>query len=354
MTLEDLGYNDALEKYRMEQNLRSFSVARVISEHRERYMVKTDHGEFEAEVVGNLRFSARDRTDFPAVGDWVAVSEYDEHKMLIHAILPRVTMLARTAVGTTGEKQIIASNIDYGLIIQAVDRDFNLNRIERYLAICYNSGITPVIVLTKIDLITGEDLKTLLDTIAKRIIDVPLIAISNKSKGGYDDLLKYIFKGKTYCLLGSSGVGKSTLVNNLSGRSLMKTDVISTSTNKGKHVTSHRELFLLDNGGILIDNPGMREVGIADAATGLKTAFDNIMNLSLDCKFKDCTHTHENGCAVLEALERREIDRDAYDNFLKMTKERAHFESSVEERREKDKSFGKILKDYKKFRKKNE
>ena len=154
-------------------------------------------------------------------------------------------------------------------------------------------------------------------------------------------------------MLGSSGVGKSTLLNNLSGRTIMRTDAISKSTNKGRHVTSHRELIVLDNGGILVDNPGMREVGIADTANGLETTFDKIFSLSQNCKFKDCTHTNETGCSVLEAVEKGEIDKSSYENYLKMEREKTHFESSVAERRKKDKDFGKMVKNYKKDMNKN-
>ena len=154
-------------------------------------------------------------------------------------------------------------------------------------------------------------------------------------------------------MLGSSGVGKSTLLNNLSGRTLMKTETISQSTNKGRHITSHRELIVLESGGILIDNPGMREVGIADTTGGLETTFDRIISLSQKCKFKDCTHTNEIGCSVLEAVEKGEIDKSSYENYLKMEREKAHFESTIEERRKKDKELGKVIKNYKKDMKKN-
>ena len=186
-----------------------------------------------------------------------------------------------------------------------------------------------------------------------RIKNVPVIAISNESQDGYDRIKAIIEKGKTYCMLGSSGVGKSTLLNNLSGKTIMRTDTISQSTNKGRHVTSHRELIVLENGGILIDNPGMREVGIADSTSGLEITFDMIVSLSQNCKFKDCTHTNETGCSVLEAVEKGEIDKASYENYLKMQKEKAHFESTVAERRKKDKEFGKIIKNYKKDIKKN-
>jgi len=187
-----------------------------------------------------------------------------------------------------------------------------------------------------------------LEKIKARINNVPIIAISNESQDGYDKIKTIIEKGKTYCMLGSSGVGKSTLLNNLSGKSIMRTDTISQSTNKGRHVTSHRELIILENGGILVDNPGMREVGIADSTSGLEITFDMITRLSLNCKFKDCTHTNEIGCSVLEAVEKGEIDRASYENYLKLEREKAHFESTVVERRKKDKEFGKMVKNYKK------
>lgn len=351
MTLEDLGYNIELENYRKDQNLDSFEVGRVISEHKERYVVKTANKEYDAEIIGNLRFSALKRSDFPAVGDWVAFSEYDENKVLIHSVFPRKTIIERQAVGKQGEKQIIATNIDYALIVQAVDRDFNINRIERYLTICYTSNVVPIIVLNKIDLIDDTELTKLITTVQERIKQIPIIAISNETQKGIERLKESVEKGKTYCLLGSSGVGKSTLLNNLSGKQLMKTKAISTSTNKGRHVTSHRELLVLENGGILIDNPGMREVGIADSKDGLEITFETILKLSTDCKFNNCTHTTEIDCAVIAALDRGEIDERSYENYLKMEREKEHFESTIAERRKKDKDFGKMVKNYKKSNK---
>lgn len=348
MTLDDLGYNIDLEKYRIDQHLDSFGVGRVISEHKERYVVKTDQGEYDGEIIGNLRFTASHRSDFPAVGDWVAISEYDSDKVLIHAVFPRKTIIERQAVGKHGEKQLIATNIDYGFIVQAVDRDFNINRIERYLTICHTSGVSPIIVLNKIDLIPDSELSILVDNVQERIKQVPILPISNASQKGFEKLNNLIEKGKTYCLLGSSGVGKSSLLNNLSGKQLMQTDSISSSTHKGRHITSHRELIILETGGILIDNPGMREVGIADSSEGLEITFNAIMALSKDCKFKDCTHTNEVGCAVLKGVESGEIDRSSYENFLKMEREKEHFESTVAEKRKRDKDFGKMIKDFKK------
>jgi len=353
MKLKDLGYNENLEKFRVENNLKEFEVGRVVTEHKERYIVKTENGDLEAEITGNLRFSAKTREDFPAVGDWVVLTIYDSDFAIIHKILPRRTVISRQAVGEFGEVQVIAANIDYAFLVQAVDRDFNINRLERYLTICNSSKVKPLIVLTKTDLLAPEHVVVIIDNINQRIKNIPVIAISNETQEGYESLKRIIRKGKTYCMLGSSGVGKSTLLNNLSGKAVMRTDEISTSTNKGRHVTSHRELIVLGNGGILVDNPGMREVGIVDTENGLETTFDKIVRLAKNCKFIDCTHTNETGCKVIEAVESGEMDKHSYENWLRMVKEKAHFESSVAERRKKEKTFGKMMKNYKKDMKRN-
>jgi ribosome biogenesis GTPase len=353
MKLEDLGYNNKLEKFRTDNNLNNFETGRVIAEHRERYIVRTDKGEFESEITGNIRFTANGREDFPAVGDWVALTTYESDIAIIHRIFPRFSILKRQSTGQFGEIQIIAVNIDYAFVIQAVGRDFNINRLERYLTICNSSKVRPIIVLSKTDLLDEQQISEILENIKTRVKNIPVIAISNESLEGYDALKKTIEKGKTYCMLGSSGVGKSTLLNNLSGKTIMRTDTISRFTNRGKHITSHRELFVLENGGILIDNPGMREVGIADSTGGLEITFEMIVSLSRNCKFKDCTHTNETGCSVLEAVEKGEMDKASYENYLKLEREKTHFESTVAERRKKDKEFGKFVKNYKKDIKKN-
>jgi len=348
MKLEGLGYNKKIEKYLKDNNLSDFETGRVIAEHKERYIVRTSKGEYNAEITGNMRFTAKDREDFPAVGDWVAAKTYDPDLAIIHSILPRSSIIKRQAVGQYGDVQVIAANIDYAFLVQAVDRDFNINRLERYLTICNSSKVRPVIVLSKTDLIDENKLSEILEKIKARIRNVPVVSISNETMDGYDVLKQVIKRGKTYCMLGSSGVGKSTLLNNLMGRAIMRTETISSSTNKGKHVTSHRELFVLENGALLIDNPGMREVGIADTGGGLETTFDVIVTLSKLCRFKNCTHTTESGCNVIEAVEKGELDRNSYENYLRMQREQAYFESTVAERRRKEKIFGKILKNYQK------
>ena len=348
MTLEDLGYHPLLEQYRMEHQLKSFETGRVLAEHKERYIIRTESGEYEAEITGNLRFTAKSREDYPAVGDWVAATVFEGDLAIIHHILPRSSVIKRQAVGQHGEIQIIAANIDYAMLVQAADRDFNVNRLERYLTICYAANVEPVIVLTKTDLADAGRLSEIIVQIKRRIDQVPVVAISNSTLTGYDELKKIIEKGKTYCMLGSSGVGKSTLLNNLSGQAVMRTDAISSSTGKGRHVTSHRELTVLESGGILIDNPGMREVGIADTAGGLEATFDRILSLAGACRYADCTHVGEAGCAVLEALRAGVLDEASYENWLKLERERAHYESTVADRRRKDRKFGKMLKDYQK------
>ncbi len=353
MSLQELGYDEHFAKLFKDNKLDSFDPARVIAEHKERYVIRTAEGEHGAEITGNLRFSAQGREDFPAVGDWVAATVYDADFAVIHAVLPRRSVIKRQAVGKHAEVQIIAANIDEAFLVQAVDRDFSINRLERYLTICYASNVRPVIVMNKIDLIDEAALAGILDSIRARVSDVSLFAISNESGSGFDAIVAHIEAGKTYCLLGSSGVGKSTLLNKLCGETRMRTGSISDSTSKGRHVTSHRELVVLDSGGILIDNPGMREVGIADAGEGLDIAFDGIHNLGTQCRFPDCTHTSETGCRVLEALESGELDRASYDNYMKMERERAHYEATVAERRQHEKSFGKVLKDYKNLMRKN-
>jgi ribosome biogenesis GTPase / thiamine phosphate phosphatase len=353
MSLEEIGYNAIFEKFRIDNNLLNFDIGRIISEHKERYIVKTKNNEFDAEITGHMRFTAKSRMDFPAVGDWVALTSFDEYFAVIQQILPRFSTIKRQAIGQFAEVQIIATNVDYAFIIQAVDRDFNINRLERYLTICNSSNVEPAIVLSKTDLIDEVQLQEIVQDIRARIKGISVFTISNETKKGYETISGFIEKGKTYCMLGSSGVGKSTLINNLSGKTLMKTDAISLNTNKGRHITSHRELIILENGGILIDNPGMREVGIADSASGLEITFDMILKLSGNCRFSNCTHTNERGCAVLKAVENGEIDENSYENYLKMEKEKAHFESSVAEKRSRDRKFGKMMKNYKKDMNKN-
>ncbi len=342
--INDLGFDKSLNEYRVENNLNAFGVGRVILEHKERYVVLNEQGEFECELIGNLRYTAQSRSDLPAVGDWVAFSEYDKLKGLIHAIYPRKNVLERQAVGRNGEKQIIATNIDFGLIVQSVNRDFSINRLERYLAICHTSKIEPVVVLNKTDLVEKEELEKMISDMKSRIDGTEVIPISNLTGEGLDLIKPMIRSGKTYCLLGSSGVGKSTLINSLIGSDVLETGDISESIDRGKHVTTHRELILLETGGAIIDNPGMREVGMTENAAGLETTFELIHDLAHQCKFNDCSHQNEKGCAIISAIESGELSEETYENFMKLQREQAHFSAAVHAKRKKEKAFGKMIK----------
>ena len=351
MNIRDLGFTMEMQLFQTEQGLQDFDVARVILEHKERYIVVHEGKEYEAELLGALRFTAESRRDFPAVGDWVAIQIYDEDKALIHKIYPRFSTLERKAVGSKGQIQIIATNVNSAFIVQSVNRDFSINRLERYVIICQQAAVIPIIVLSKIDLISEGELKKIKSQISSRFPAIQLINVSSEIENGYAGVRELIESGKTYCLLGSSGVGKSTILNALLGEERMVTKEISEAIDRGKHTTTHRELVAIPNGGFIIDNPGMREVGVVSSALDTDAIFEQIKELESQCRFNNCTHNQERGCAVLEAVETGELSEEAFENYLKLQKEQAHFESDILERKRKDKNLGKLIKQVKKHRK---
>ena len=326
--------------------------ARVVKEHKELYIIQNAEGTFKAEITGNLRYSAASRADFPAVGDWVEATVFDGELAIITRILPRLSVLERQSVAAYGDVQIIATNLDVAFIVQAADRDFNLNRLERYFVLAHNGGIQPVIIINKSDLLTKDQSEEIIKQINSRLHNPVLFMTSTITETGLEEVVNYLERGKTYCFIGSSGVGKSSLINRLLGDELLDVNEISDSTHKGKHTTTHRELLLLDNGSILIDTPGMREVGMTETGSGIEMTFDDIAGLAQSCKFNNCTHVDEPGCSVLQAIEEGTLSLDEYQNFKKLERQTEHFSSTVAEKRRKDKAFGKMIKEVLKDKKK--
>ena len=324
--------------------------ARVAAQYRGKYRVLLNNKEFWAEVTGKIIYAALSQLDYPVVGDLVNIIELGDDNAVIQDILPRNSILKRKAAGKD-EVQPIAANVDTAFIVQAIDRDFNLNRFERYLMIVKAGRIKPSIILNKIDLISKVELEEKISQVKERFQDIPVVTASAAENSGIEDLLKALKRGEMHCFVGSSGVGKSSLINRLLGKDVLKTIEISTSTKKGKHATTHRELFLLKNGSMVIDNPGMREVGVGDAGRAVADVFSDIAELAEGCKFTDCTHEHEAGCAVLSALKSGQLSEEQYSNYIKLKKESDHYAMSGLEKRRKDKNFGKMVKSFKKLKK---
>ena len=341
--LEDFGYDEFLDSQWKSLNLEDAYVARVISEHKESYKVKNADGEYMAKITGRQMFNAVTREDYPAVGDWVAITNIDEERAVIKNILQRKTVL-RKKYSSKSDTQIIATNVDEVFIVESLERDFNLNRFERYLVLANEGGIKPVIVLNKIDLVSQEQLDVIEEQTRKRFEDIDILLTSIITEQGLSQLIDYIQKGKTYSFIGSSGVGKSTLINGLLQKDEIKTTPISDYTGRGMHSTTTRDMYFLENGGIVIDNPGTREVGIADVNEGIENIFDEIVALSQECKFADCTHTHEPKCAVRKAAEDNKLDMEKYQNYLKLKNENDYNDMTILEKRRKDRKFGQFIK----------
>jgi len=347
MKLEELGYNDFFETNRKKLKLDDFSVARVIAEYKGAYKIKNSVGEYFAKVTGKRIFNAVSREDYPAVGDWVVIKEQDAEWAVIKEVLPRQTLIKRKYNSKNGI-QIIATNIDIAFVVESIGRDFNLNRFERYFAIADDGKVQSTIILNKIDLISQEELDSKLTQIKNRFKNVDVILTSALTDVGLEELRSYILAGKTYCFLGSSGVGKSSLINKLLEENAIETNDISFQTNRGKHTTTGREMYFLKNGGIVIDNPGMREVGMTNTNEGVDNVFDEITKLATKCKFIDCSHISEPGCNVLSALNSGGLDEKKYSNYISLKKEADFYNMTEAEKKEKDHKFGKFIKKAKK------
>lgn len=307
--------------------------ARVTVQHKGSYVVITEHGEIQAEVLGRLRYEAAVAEQLPAVGDWVALHVHDGGPGIIHAVLPRKSSFTRKGAGRETTEQVLAANIDVVFVVAALDVPVNARRVERYLTMAWGSGATPVVVMTKADL--SEDVAGPLSAIEAIGPGTPIHVVSAVSKSGIGELHGYIKEDLTATLLGASGSGKSTLVNVLYGGDILKTAPIRYD-GKGRHTTTHRELVVIPGGGLIIDTPGMRELQLWDPGTGLDDAFEDIAELARACRFTDCRHENEPGCAVLGALASGALAPERLASFKKLGRELRHLEIKRDARAQAD------------------
>jgi len=343
--IEQLGFNKWFLDRVDPVKLIDHQIARVITVNKDSYTINDGNGDVSAEVTGKLLFSADSQLDYPATGDWVIAQYYDKNSFaIISEIVPRKSVLKRKTSGKKIEFQLIATNIDTGLIVQSLDTNYNLRRLERYLVMINESDIEPVILLSKSDLLPVGEIDKKVTEIHALVPDIRVVPFSNEDNTSLKIVKELLVPWKTYCLLGSSGVGKTTLVNNLSDEVRLKTHSVRKKDGKGRHITTRRQLISLKNGAMIIDTPGMRELGNFSIDTGIHSTFDEIADLSKQCLYNDCSHTQEQGCSILDALKNGIISQERYQNFVKLNKESAFYEMSFLEKKRKDKKFGKFVK----------
>ncbi|HKQ53840.1 MAG TPA: ribosome small subunit-dependent GTPase A [Pyrinomonadaceae bacterium] len=323
LDLTNLGWDDFFAGHFEPYGAEGLEAARVALEYNHLFRVLSARGELLADVAGKLKHEAASRAELPAVGDWVAIEpRRAEARATIHAVLPRKSRFVRKAAGTRTAPQVVGANIDTVFLVTSLNQDFNLRRLERYLVVARESGARPVVILSKADL-CGELVERLaeIQTVAAH---VPVHAVSVVRREGLEELAQYFGRGQTVALLGSSGVGKSTLINHLLGRDVQRVLEVRSTDDRGRHATTHRELFLLPQGGLVLDTPGMRELHLWDAGESLPEAFDDIEALVLNCRFSDCRHQNEPGCAIQEGLAAGAIDAARYQSYEKLQKELHH------------------------------
>ena len=349
-SIKDYGWNNHFEDYYNKHNNNDFEIGRVVSIKGFIHTLITNEGELESELSGKLLYG-EETEGLPKVGDWVFFIRYDTCGYIIE-LFPRINELSRKNPGSKTEKQVLAANIDYALIVQGLDRDFNIMRLERYIVQIMACKIKPIIILNKADLIDNMD--NYRNEVAKLGRDCPVYFCSNYNQSGIVELKSIVLEtNKTYILIGSSGVGKSSLLNSLMENSERITGTVSDSTGKGRHVTTSRDLFQLPNGSLMIDTPGMREFGIAfDEGQQTYGLFPMIEKMAGDCRFSDCNHLEEEGCAVIEAYNAGNIEPEVYESYLKLMKEQKHFEIKIEDKKRLGKQFGKMVREASEYRKK--
>jgi len=333
MNLSEMGWNPFFdERFRQFENQDLFP-ARVGKEGRGSYQLFFEGYKAIAEVSGRFRHDARSQEEFPAVGDWVVAQMLtDEKKAVIQAVLPRKSAFIRQSAGSRAEGQVIAANVDTVFIVSGLDggRNFNARRIERYLVLCAESGASPVAVLNKVDLC--ENIGELVSEAELAATGVPICVVSAKTGEGLEELFSWAKKGKTVALLGSSGVGKSALINAMLGSHEQTVGAVRADDLRGRHTTTHRELFFLPSGGMLIDTPGMRELQLWGDEDGVDMAFPDIEALAENCRFHDCNHMGNKGCAVEQALSDGSLDEGRYYSYVKLQKELAYSTRRLEQK----------------------